>query len=96
MSMEQTYSACLCEHAWLLQSCPTLCNPTAHSLPGSSVLGFSRQESWSGLPFPPPGDLSDPGREPTSVRSPAWIGGFFTISTTWEALNLFYSPKILP
>ena len=34
------------------------------SLPGSS--GFSRQESWSGLPFPSPGDLPDPGIEPGS------------------------------
>ena len=36
---------------------------------------FSRQEYWSGLPFPPPGDLPDPGIEPTSS---ALAGGFFT------------------
>ena len=36
------------------------------SLPGSSLLGFSRQEYWSGLPFPSPGDLLDPGIEPLS------------------------------
>ena len=47
------------------QSCPTLCDPIDYSLPGSSVLGFSRQEYWSGLLFPPPGDLPDPGIEPT-------------------------------
>ena len=35
-----------------LQSCPTLCNPIDGSPPGSPVLGFSRQEHWSGLPFP--------------------------------------------
>ena len=34
-----------------LQLCPTLCDPTDSSPPGSSVLGFSRQEHWSGLPF---------------------------------------------
>ena len=34
-----------------------------YSLPGSSVHGFSRQEYWSGLPFPSPGDLPDPGIE---------------------------------
>ena len=33
---------------------PTLCDPIASSLPGSSFLGFSRQEHWSGLPFPSP------------------------------------------
>ena len=36
------------------QSCPTLCNPIDGSLPGSPVPGFSRQEHWSGLPFPSP------------------------------------------
>ena len=36
------------------------------SLPGCSVQGFSRQEYWSGLPFPSPGDLPDPGIEPGS------------------------------
>ena len=46
------------------QSCLTLCDPMDCSLPGSSVHGFSRQEYWSGLPFPSPGDLSNPGIEP--------------------------------
>ena len=36
------------------------------SLPGSLPWKFSRQEYWSGLPFPPPGDLPDPGIEPGS------------------------------
>ena len=37
-----------------LQSCPTLCDPIDGSPPGSPILGFSRQEHWSGLPFPFP------------------------------------------
>ena len=40
--------------AKLLQSCPTLCDPMDSSPPGSSYTGFSRQEYWSGLPFPFP------------------------------------------
>ena len=50
------------------QSCPTLATPwtVAHQAPLS--MGFSRQEYWSGLPFPSPGDLPNPGIEP---RSPA-------------------------
>ena len=40
--------------AKLLQSCPTLCDPIDSSPPGSPSLGFSRQEHWSGLPFPSP------------------------------------------
>ena len=43
------------------ESRPALCNPMDCSLPGSSVVGFPRQEYWSGLPFPPPEDLPDPG-----------------------------------
>ena len=48
-------------------------------------MGFSRQEYCSGLPCPAPGDLFDPGIEPTSLVSPALAGGFFTTSATWEA-----------
>ena len=48
-------------------------------------VGFSRQEYGSGLLFPSPGDLPDPGIEPPSLRSPALAGGFFTTSSTWEA-----------
>ena len=55
----------------------------AHQAPPS--MGFSRRESWSGLPLPSPGDLSKPGIEPTSLVSPALADGFFTTSTTWEA-----------
>ena len=43
-----------------------LCHPMDGSLPGSGSLGFSRQEYWSGLPFPSPGDLPNPGIEPGS------------------------------
>ena len=37
---------------------------------------------------PPPGDLPDPGSKPTSFMSPALAGGFFTTSTTYEALSI--------
>ena len=46
---------------------------------------FSRQEYYSGLPFPPPRYLPDLGTELESLASPAWEGGFFTIGATWEA-----------
>ena len=59
------------------------------NLPDSSLsMEFSRQESWTGLPFPPPGDLPDPEIEPKPLTSPALAGGFFTTSATWEALTL--------
>ena len=46
---------------------------------------FSKQEYWSGVPFPTPGDLPDPGIKPTSFASPALAGRFFTTSATWKA-----------
>ena len=52
------------------------------SPPGSSVHGlFFRQEYWSRLPLPSPGDLPGPGMEPVSLGSPALAGGFFTLCT---------------
>ena len=47
---------------------------------------FSRQEYWSGLPCPPPGDFPNPRIKPVSLMSPALAGRFFTTSTFWEAL----------
>ena len=49
---------------------------------------FSRQEYWSGVPFPTPGDLPNSGVEPMSLRSSALAGGFFTTNITWEAQSL--------
>ena len=67
-------SACVCAKS--LQSCLTLCDPMDCSPPGSSLsVEFSRQEYWSGLPFPPPGELPDPG---VQASSPELAGGFFT------------------
>ena len=62
----------MCEsESEVAQSCLTLCYPwtVAHQAPPSKR--FSRQEYWSGLPFPHPGDLLDPGVKPASPQSPA-------------------------
>ena len=48
------------------QLCPTLCDPVDCNLLGFSVHGILQQEYWSGLPFPSPGYLPDPGIEPGS------------------------------
>ena len=55
-----------CVYAKSLQLCLTLCDPMDCSPSGSSVLGFSRQDCWSGLPCPSPGDLPHPGTDPVS------------------------------
>ena len=57
-------------------------------------MGFSRQEYWSGLPYPPPGDLPDLRIEPESLTSPALEGRFFTTSATWEAPRRVYSTVV--
>ena len=49
--------------------------PWAVTLQAPLLLGFPRQEYWSELPFPSPGDLPDPGSQP---RSPSLVDGFFT------------------
>ena len=58
--------------------CPILSQPhgLTHQAPRS--MRFSRQEYWSGLPFPFPRDLPDPGIEPLCPASPALAGRFFT------------------
>ena len=82
-----------CVHAKSLQLCPTLVTLQTGAHKALLPMGYSRQEYWSGLPCPPPGDLSDPGIEPVSLMSPELAGGFFTISTTWEAnIQIYYNP----
>ena len=68
-----------------IHSCMFSCSVLSDSLqtsdcglPGSSVLLPFWKKYWSGLPFPPPGDLPDLGIEPTSPLSPALAGRFFT------------------
>ena len=48
-------------------------------------MGFSKQEYRSALSRPPPGDLPDPGIEPTTLTSPVLVDGFFIARATWEA-----------
>ena len=76
LTLSRISGTCVCGK--LLQSCPTLCDPIACQAPLSK--GLSRQEYWSGLPYPPPGDLLDSGVEPTSLRSPAVAGGLLPLA----------------
>ena len=57
------------------------CHMTQQSHQAPPPMGFSRQEYWSGLPLPSPGNLPHPGMEPMSPVAPALAGRFFT----WEA-----------
>ena len=69
-------------HVWLFVSLRTV------ACQAPLFTGFSRQEYWSGLPCPLPGDLPDPGIKPSSLMPPALAGKFFTPGTTWEACLL--------
>ena len=62
--------ACMCA-----QFCPALLTPWTIALQAPLVMGFSRPESWSGMLFPSPGDLLNPGIKP---ESPALADRFFT------------------
>ena len=61
----------------------------SHQAPLS--MGFPRQEDWSGLPFPPPGDLPDPEVEPASLAFPALTGGFFTTAPLLKPCMYVYT-----
>ena len=63
--------------------------PWTAALQAPLSMEFSKQEYWSGLPFPFPGDLPDSGIE---SGSPALAGEFFTTNTTWETVRLFATP----
>ena len=81
-------------HAWvwakLLQSCHSLCNPMDCNLPDFPAHGILQTRILEWLPWPPPGNLPDPGIKPLSLMSPALAGKFFTTSVTWEAQCLSY------
>ena len=72
-------------HAKPLKSCLTLCDPMAIVRQAPLSMGFSRQESWSGLPCPPPEDLPDPGMGRTPHHVSCIAGGVFTSSAIREA-----------
>ena len=78
-------ACCYFSHVWLFVTPRTI----AHQAP--LCKGFSRQEYWSGLPCPPPGDLPNLGVKSTSLMSPALAGRFFTTT----AIPLYWEPKIL-
>ena len=65
----------VCVSAKSLQSCLTLCDPRTVACQVPLSTGFTRQEYWSGLPGPPPGDLLDPWIEALSLTCPAMAGG---------------------
>ena len=71
---------CVLRHVWLFAT------PWSVACQVLLSMRLSRQEQWSGSPFPPPGNLPDPGIEPESLMSAVLAGRFFTTHATLEAL----------
>ena len=67
---------CVCVLTCAIMETPTLCDPVTVACQSPLSMEFSRQEYWSGLLFPTPGDLPNPGIKPESPVSPALAGGF--------------------
>ena len=78
-------------HAQSLSPIRYLATQCTVALQTPPTIGFSRQEYWSRLPFPSPGNSAHPGIQPASPVTHALAGGFFT-SATWETLHLPSTP----
>ena len=71
---------------WLLSHVRLFATPWTVACQDPLSVGFSKQEYWSGLSFPSPGDLSDLGMELAFLMSPALAGGVFTTRASFEVL----------
>ena len=86
---------CSAAAAKLLQSCPTLCDPIDSSPPGSAVPGFSRQEHWSGLPFPSPMHVKVKSLSRVRLFATPWTAAYqappsmgFSRQEYWSGMSL--------
>ena len=82
MTIGVTFGVFILSYIWLFETQRTITCQAPLSME------FPRQECWSGLAYPSPADLPNPGMEPTFLAAPVLVSGFLTTCTTWEALNL--------
>ena len=76
------------------QWCPLFATPWIVACQISLPSIFPRQEDWSGVSFPPLGDIPDPGIEPVTLGALALTCRFFSNRTTWEARSICYGYTI--
>ena len=81
-------------HAPVISHVQLFATPWNVAHQASLSMEFSRQEYWSGLPFPSPGDQSHLGTEPVSLASPALAGRFFTTAPRGKPWNIRLTYKI--
>ena len=86
----KNYVTVLIENSFVLRCIQLSVTRRIVALQSPLSMELSRQEYWSGSPFPSPRNLLDPGIKPTSLTSAALTGRFFTINTTWEAHKIGY------
>ena len=84
---------CVCACAELFSHVRLSATPWSITRQAPLSVEFSKQEYWSGLPFPIPGDLPDPGIEPTSPASPILASRFFTIEPPEKPQLLIKLPQ---
>ena len=93
------YCVCVCTHT--LGHVRLFATPSTVAPQASLSMGVPRQEYWSGLPFPSPGDLPGPRIEPVYPASPALAGRFFTTAPlvkpfyTMPFRKIYYSPTYM-
>ena len=83
--MSSKYIRSWCVRAHVISCVQLFAAPQTVALQTPLSMDFFKQEHWSGLPLLTPGDIPDPGMEPTSPVPPAFASRFFTASATWEA-----------
>ena len=77
-------------------ACVQLClTPWTVACQAPRSMVFSRQEYWSGLPFPSPGNLPNPGIKAVTPASSAWAGTFFTTEPRGKAVKIATIPKLV-
>ena len=79
---------CMHDACYVAQSCTTLVTPWTVTSQALLSMGFPRQKYWSGLPFPPPGDLPNPGTEPKSPTLQADTLASEPLGKTFSCLTL--------
>ena len=82
-------------YAQLLSCVQLFVTPRTATCQDPLSIEFSRQEYWSGLPFPPPGHLSDTGIKPVASASPALAAGFFTTEPPRKPKYILSSFRIM-
>ena len=81
---------CVCVCVCVFSCIQLFATPVTVALQAPLSMGFSRKEYWSRLPFPTPGDPTDPGTEPISLACPALAGEFFTMASPGKFVALSF------